>query len=220
MTKVKICGIQTVGDALLAAQHGADFIGMVFVPNRRRLVPVSRAQEIVKSVRARLENPPQMVGLFADASIETVNHIVTTCDLNLVQLCGQESLQYCRQTNVPALKVIHVSEKPQSTESVIALSRRIRDYSEHGHMITLDRMIGGLQGGTGLAFDWGTATQLSGWGLNFLLAGGLTPDNVTEAIKIVNPWGVDVSSGVETDNVKDPAKIKHFIANVRDPRLN
>jgi phosphoribosylanthranilate isomerase len=91
------------------------------------------------------------------------------------------------------------------------LAETINDYSGSGHMITLDRQEGVLQGGTGLSFDWQIASKLSKMGFKFVLAGGLTPSNVGEAIKIINPWGVDVSSGVETDGIKDSDKIEAFI---------
>ena len=95
------------------------------------------------------------------------------------------------------------------------LAESIQKYRDAGHLVTLDRQVDGLQGGTGKSFDWSIAAKLAQAGHEFLLAGGLTPENVAEAVRTVAPWGVDVSSGVETDGVKDTAKIRAFIQQAR-----
>ena len=140
-----------------------------------------------------------------------MNLFVSNCKLDWVQLCGRESLEYCDGVQARVFKVIHVPVESNSDEDVEELAATINDYSGSGHMITLDRQEGVLQGGTGLSFDWQIASKLSKMGFKFVLAGGLTPSNVGEAIKIVNPWGVDVSSGVETDGIKNTEKIEAFI---------
>ena len=215
MPMIKICGIREAQDALVCADSGADFFGLVFVPNRRRCLKAESAAHIVQELRGSFENPPEVVGLFADQSLDEVNLFVRNCGLNWAQLCGHESVEYCGNIQTNVFKVIHVPAESSSAEDSDKLSDRIIDYHQSGHMVTLDRQEGTLQGGTGLSFDWQVASKLSQTGYKFVLAGGLTPSNVGEAIKIVDPWGVDVSSGVETDGIKDPEKIRAFILQAR-----
>ena len=215
MTKVKICGIQRLEDALVASETGADFLGLVFVPQRRRRLDVASAQDIVSVLKTSVAQVPQVVGLFADQSLEDVNEIIDACNLDLVQLCGKESLEYCQQVKAQVIKAVHVGGSGSDAEVVEGLAERVEDYCNAGHLVTLDRLIEGVQGGTGQSFDWSIASQLSRRGLPFLLAGGLTPDNISQSVAEVNPWGVDVSSGVETNGVKDHAKIRSFINNAR-----
>jgi phosphoribosylanthranilate isomerase len=228
MTRVKICGIQQLEHALVAAEAGADYIGLVFVPGRRRRVEVAAAREIVARIRAlggsdpigRGQgrnvpgvNVPKVVGLFADQAGEEVNEVVRKCGLDLVQLCGQESLDYCRQVRARVIKVLHVPGS--GVADAAGFLANIRRFRESGNLVTLDRQVDGRPGGTGLSFDWDIAGQMSRQGQEFMLAGGLTPDNLAEAIARVRPWGVDVSSGVETGGVKDPVKIRAFVGTAR-----
>ncbi len=215
MTAIKICGIQRAEDAVAAAAAGADFVGLVFVPQRRRRLTEEQAAQIVKALTACRGKTPQVVGLFADQPIDEVNRHIATCPLEQVQLCGKESLDYCGQVLAPVIKVIHVPEGGVQDGDIVRLAERIQKYQNVGHLVTLDRQIEGLQGGTGEYFDWSIAARLAQAGHKFLLAGGLTPDNVAEAVRSVVPWGVDVSSGVETGGVKDPTKIHAFIQQVR-----
>ena len=216
MIRAKICGIRRTEDAIIAAEAGADFFGLVFVPERRRRLETGVAAEIVEELRTLIPDPPQAVGLFADQPLEEVAGTINACGLDLAQLCGQESPDYCRQvadrTGVEIIKVLHIS----ASEAVGGgLGGRLAPYQQAGCYITLDRLVEGLQGGTGQSFDWEVAAQLSKEGRKFLLAGGLTPENVAQAVKQVNPWGVDVSTGVETGGLKDEAKIRAFIRNAR-----
>ena len=215
MTKVKICGIQRPKDALAAAAAGADYIGLVFVPERHRRLDIGPAKDIVSVLRASAAQVPQVVGLFADQPLAVVDKIIETCDLDLAQLCGGESLEYCQQVKAQVIKVVHVDGSASGPGAVEALAERVGVYRNAGHLVTLDRLIEGLQGGTGHSFDWGIAAQISGRGISFLLAGGLTPENVSRSVAKVNPWGVDVSSGVETDGAKDHAKIQSFVSNAK-----
>ena len=173
MVKVKICGLQRVEDALVAAEAGADYIGLAFVPNRRRRVTVAQARRIVDAVRERSGSPPKVVGLFADQPIEEVKDIVAACGLDMVQLCGSEAPEYCGQTTVPVIKVLHVCADPTTDDAVDVLSERVRLLAGQGHMVTLDRLVEGLQGGTGVAFDWKVAAEISERGHKYILAGGL-----------------------------------------------
>jgi len=228
VTKVKICGIQQPADAVAAAEAGADFIGMVFVPQRHRRLDREAAINVVRSLGASSASSPaptvpkpvpkpvpKIVGLFAGQPLDEVNQLIDACGLDMAQLCGQESLEYCREVNAPVIKVIHVAASAAGPEAVGALAGQIAAYCDAGHLVTLDRLVEGIQGGTGHSFDWDIAAQLGQRGLSFLLAGGLSPDNVARAVAEVQPWGVDVSSGVETCGVKDRNKIQAFIHNAK-----
>ncbi len=223
--KVKICGIRRLEDAVVAADAGADYIGLVFVPGRPRRVDIPTAAAIVSGIKANGVAAPKVVGLFADQPLEEVNHTANACGLDLLQLCGGESTEYCAGAVRPVIKVVHVSSSikgPDFTGDATAdttadesawqtLVDRIKSYSLAGNLVTLDRLVEGIPGGTGESFDWGVAAELSRRGHSFLLAGGLLPDTVGRAIEDVQPWGVDVSSGVETGGVKDAGKIRDFI---------
>ena len=213
--RVKICGIRNLDDASVAAEAGADYIGMVFVPERRRRITPQEAKVIVEGVRASSGSVPRIVGLFADQSVEEVSGIIDYCGLDLVQLCGQETVKYAGELGCDVIKVVHVAESATADDDA-GTGARVKEFSGLGHLVTLDRLVEGIQGGTGQGFDWGVATSLSRAGHPFLLAGGLTPENVAEAITTVNPWGVDVSSGVETDGNKDHTKIRLFLNNARN----
>ena len=221
MIRTKICGIQRTEDAIIASEAGADFIGLNFVPERRRRIELAVAAEIVDELRALVPEPPSVAGLFADQPLEEVAIAANSCGMELVQLCGQESPDYCRQvaekTGVGIIKVIHIpaSESVDDGSSPGGIESRIKEYLKVDCLITLDRLVEGLQGGTGQSFNWDVAAYFSSRGYEFLLAGGLTPDNVSQAVKQVNPWGVDVSSGVETGGQKDAEKVRAFIKNAR-----
>ena len=215
MIRVKICGIGNPADACVAAEAGADYIGMVFVPERRRRISPGNAKDIVDAVRALDAPHPRMVGLFADQPLKEVNEVVAHCGLDAVQLCGRESVEYAADMDCEVIKVVHVPASYRPPDDVPQLADRVREYADAGCLVTLDRLVEGIQGGTGQSFNLEVAASLSGRGVSFLLAGGLTPANVGRAISIVRPWGVDVSSGVETIGKKDRRKIRRFVENAR-----
>tara|TARA_B100000315_G_scaffold121917_1_gene111776 strand:- start:3815 stop:4522 length:708 start_codon:yes stop_codon:yes gene_type:complete len=215
MTKVKICGIRKLADALVAAEAGADMVGLVFVPGRRRCLEPGAARGIVEGLRASGGPIPEVVGLFADQPLKEVSQIMESCGLDLAQLCGNESLEYCRRVPGRVIKVVHVDPRTPEAAVVDSLADLVQAYRAAGHLVTLDRLVEGLQGGTGHRFNWGVAARLSQRGLSFFLAGGLSPANVALAVATAKPWGVDVSSGVETDGAKDHEKIRAFIRNAR-----
>lgn len=216
MIKVKICGIQRLADAQVAAEAGADFIGLVFVPGRPRRLDDNDAGALVSQLKASGEPTPQVAGLFADQPVELVNRGIEDCGLDLVQLCGDESVDYCRRVRGRVIKVLHVAGSLTANTGVAHLMDRIQAYRSAGCLVTLDRLVEGVPGGTGQSFNWSVAVELARRGHSFLLAGGLTPDNVSQAVDAVRPWGVDVSSGVETGGVKDAQKIRAFIRNARE----
>ena len=215
MIRVKICGLSSPDDACAAADAGADYIGMVFVPERRRRIAPEAAREIVDAVRSLPNVTPRMVGLFADQPLAEVNAIAARCGLDAAQLCGAETPEYAAAVDCPVIKAVHVPASYRAPGDVPELAARMEEYAAAGCIVTLDRLVAGLQGGTGQSFDLEVAAALARRGAAFLLAGGLSPANVARAISAVRPWGVDVSSGVETLGRKDRRKIRRFIDNAR-----
>ena len=213
---VKICGVRRLADALAAADAGADYIGIVFVPGRRRRLESDAARRITDGLRDGGGNAPKSVGLFGDQPLADVLDTITAAGLDGVQLCGAESVDYCRRVQeygAGVIKVMHIADGAGAAD-IDAVSRSIDAYAAAGCTITLDRQVAGWHGGTGQSFDWRIAARLAERH-RFMLAGGLTPDNVAAAVQSAQPWGVDVSSGVETDGVQDADKIRRFIANAR-----
>ncbi|MDA1348453.1 MAG: phosphoribosylanthranilate isomerase [Chloroflexi bacterium] len=215
MTRFKICGLRELDHALVAADSGADFIGFNFVPGVRRQVTPEHAEAVIKEFRRlRGVGPPQVVGLFANQPVDEVNRIAGQCGLDLAQLCGNEPPEYWEAVDIPVIKQIKVRDGDGSEGAAESTRREVAEVISHGHMAMLDTHREGSLGGTGKTFDWSIAAALSG-AYDYLLAGGLSPENVGLAIATAMPWGVDVSSGVETDGVKDPDKIVAFANQVR-----
>ena len=216
MTIVKICGLREPEHALAAMGAGADLLGMVFVPGVRRRIAPEQARAIVQAVReARGAHAPKFVGLFSDQPLGEVNETIAAVGLDHVQLCGSEPLDFCRRVAVPPLKVLHVRADRPRAESLSDLDARLIDLNAAGWLGILDKHSDVQPGGLGESFDWTLAAELARRGRRFLLAGGLTPQNVAEALRVAHPEGVDVSSGVETGGVKDVAKIRAFIQGAR-----
>jgi phosphoribosylanthranilate isomerase len=209
MTRVKLCGIMEVSHALAAAEAGADFIGMVFAPSRRRITS-QRGREINQAIIRT--SRPSMVGVFVNLPQGEVNEIAQFCCLDYVQLSGGEPVEYMKGIERPIIKAIHLKGQPMSE----VLAEMEQGYNVRGDFIyLLDSYASGMYGGTGKASNWDIAAEVAGK-FPIILAGGLSPQNVSQAIKRVKPWGVDVSSGIETDGVKDIAKMKAFIKEVRE----
>jgi phosphoribosylanthranilate isomerase len=202
MTKVKICGITNLDDALAAVEFGADALGFNFVPNTPRYIEPPQAAEI----SAQLPPFVTIVGVFVDAAIEDIKLIAAQCKLDVLQLHGKEPPDFCRQFNRRVIKAFRIKHQ----DSLTVLPR----YTVSAYL--LDTYVKGAMGGTGVTFDWKLAADAKRYGL-VLLAGGLNPENVASAIQAVHPYGVDVSSGVEAEpGKKDHGKLKHFIAAVKD----
>ena len=216
MTNVKICGLRTLSDATIAMQEGADFIGFVFVQNVTRQINVSTAKKIIKQTKKLLQPDAQLkfVGLFVNEQIDQINQIINECELDYVQLCGNETPTQWKSLNTNVIKQLKI---PPSIAEELTIDEEmiIRDaemiYSS-GAKILIDADVQGKHGGTGVLSDWDLASKISAK-YPVILAGGLTPRNVSNAIQVVNPWGVDVSSGVESNSQKDPEKIAQFIKN-------
>jgi len=203
MTRVKICGITRVQDALAAVRLGADAIGLVFYANSPRHVAPQQAREISGAL------PPFVtsVGLFVNPAPEEVGVVLQAVHLDLLQFHGEEPPEFCRQFRVPYLKAVRV--KPG-----LDLVQYAASYSDARGLL-LDAFVEGAHGGTGQSFDWGLIP--SGLPLPVVLSGGLDEANVAGAIRQVRPWAVDVSSGVESaKGIKDAARMAAFMQGVRD----
>lgn len=210
MTKLKICGLGNTAQALAAAEAGADFLGFVLVPGLRRTLSEERTREIVQEYRRkRGTDTPRLVGLFADQPLPEVHRMLRRCGLDMAQLCGDEPPEYWAAVDAPIIRQIRVPDDGPRGERVSGLLRRLEEVASMGYLPLLDRLEKGSLGGTGRSFDWAVAAEVAR-SHDFLMAGGLTAENVGQAIGTANPWGVDVSSGVETDGVKDLSKIADF----------
>lgn len=201
-TRVKICGIASVEDGIAAADAGADAIGLVFYPPSPRDVDLATAAAIVRAVGPFVTT----VALFVNPEPGLVRDVIETVRPALLQLHGDETNDFCVQFAHPFLKAIRVREQTDMAAVVAAFP----DASG----LLFDAWNPKLYGGTGDTFEWTRLEGLTGFPL--ILAGGLTPDNVEDAVLTVSPYGVDVSGGVEAaKGVKDADRIRHFIAAVR-----
>ena len=212
MTRVKICGIKDKEHALAAVEAGADFIGLVFAPSPRRVEP-DDALEIVRTVKDA-SDAVEIVGVFVNMSPQQVNLIAATQGLDRVQLSGNEPWEYCRFMAKPIIRAVHIPPEGSAEDVLSRLEEGERMLAGIEHIYLLDTQMAGRYGGTGNTFPWEVARQAA-QRYPVIVAGGLDPDNVAQAIEAAAPWGVDVSSGVETGGVKDTAKIKAFIEAVR-----
>ena len=211
MTRVKICGITERAHALAVAEAGADFLGLVFAPSKRQLAP-QEARRIAEAVR-KANNAIEIVGVFVNTPPAEVNQTAAFCRLDRVQLSGDESWEYCREITLPIIKALRVGrQRPEEICATLTAGASL--LSPKRFIALLDSQVKGKYGGTGTRFNWRTAEQVARR-FPTIIAGGLEPDNVAEAIKTVAPWGVDVSSGVEVGGVKDVAKIRAFIEAAR-----
>ena len=201
MVRVKICGITNIEDALMAVEAGADALGFVFVEQSPRCVSPQKAAAIVSAL------PPfiQTVGLFVDADIERVNWVADFCGLDIIQLHGDEAPDFCTEVRRRVVKAFRVKDAGSLSS--------LASYQVAGYL--LDAWSPAAHGGTGKAFDWSLARDAA-CTRPIILAGGLSPENVRDAVDFVQPYGVDVSSGVESSpGKKDPEKVREFIRNAK-----
>ena len=199
--KIKVCGMTQLDDVLTAVDCGADAVGFIFYKKSPRHVNESTVKKIVVHL------PPfvNRVGVFVNETAERINRLVEVCGLDAVQLHGDESPAFCRRIKVPVIKAFRM----KNAESLASLSK----YRVNGFL--LDTFDEEQWGGTGQTFDWKWARGAKKYG-SVILAGGLTPVNVASAVRRVQPYGVDVCSGVEkSPGKKDPRKIRAFFKAVR-----
>jgi phosphoribosylanthranilate isomerase len=198
--KVKICGITDHKTAQAAVEYGADAIGLVFADSKRR-VSIEKAQEIVSALPIDVLK----IGVFVNESKEEIERIASMVGLTHIQLHGDESAMFSESLSLPVIKAISYQENADLHE----INQYPADY------ILLDGPKGKYHGGNGTAFDWNRVDPLLFRGKKVILAGGLNCDNVAEAVSVIKPHMVDVSSGVETGGSKDHGKIKTFIEKVK-----
>ena len=195
--KVKICGLRTLEAAQTAERAGADFLGFILWPKSRRYVSASQTGSIVQAVRERA----MTVGVVVDQSLEEVVDLARRCRFNAIQLHGHESEEYVeyvkRTLDRPVIKAFKADEEG-------ALEKALHSSADY---VMIDS-----GAGSGKKFDW---SILKDFKRDYFLAGGLDPDSVEEAIRMLEPYAVDVSSGVETDGIKDEKKIESFIKAVK-----
>jgi phosphoribosylanthranilate isomerase len=196
--KVKICGLTNLPDALAAAEAGADALGFVFCDKSPRSVSLETASGIIRQL------PPSVVkvGVFANATEEFVRRAIAECGLSLLQFHGDESPAYCLQFHLMSMKAFRIRDA--------ASLQALTDYPTDAWL--LDSYAPDKLGGTGEKFNWDLAVEAQKLGRPIFLAGGLTPENVADAVRRVQPYAVDVSSGVEASpGTKDQAKVRGFI---------
>ena len=202
LPRIKICGITRQADAQIAASLGVDAVGFVLAESPRRMEP-----HTVRQIRLSLPPFVRTVGVFVDEDPEFVSQIATFCGFDWVQLHGNESPDYCNVLDFKPLKAIRVRDR-QSIETMAAYKGCVAGF-------VLDTYVEGQHGGTGKTFDWALAKEAKQYG-TVILSGGLTPEDVRQAIHLVSPHGVDVSSGVESaPGIKDHEKMRRFVAEAR-----
>jgi phosphoribosylanthranilate isomerase len=219
MTWVKICGMTNLEDALVAVEAGADAVGFVFYEKSPRNVSVALAREIVGKLPQNVEK----VGVFVDADSKSMRGMVVEAGLTAVQLHGKRSMDSVWNDERPAVESIGVTKLipmiPGNSlkDGGIMISDRVR---ENTFALLLDSQCNGLSGGSGINFDWETTrgmVQSLGFLVPVIVAGGLTPTNVGEAVTLFQSFGVDVVSGVEArPGKKDPEKVRAFVRAVRE----
>ena len=208
MTKIKICGIKTLKDALAAIDAGADYLGFNFYSKSVRFIEKETCVDIT-SVLKREYPQIKLVGVFVNSPVDEVKNILEICSLDLAQLHGDEMPEMFAQLVPRVFKAIRLSTDFETDK------RTVTDFVElrQGQVpaLLVDAAVKGVYGGSGVTADWSAATELAKR-YPLLLAGGLTLENVADAVRQVKPWGVDVASGVESaPGEKDASKMKAFV---------
>jgi phosphoribosylanthranilate isomerase len=216
--KIKICGIKTIQDMQCAVHYGADAMGLVFVPGSSRCVSISQALAITKAC------PPFLikVGLFVNASADLIQDHLKILNLDLLQFHGDEDLEpndFCKKFNKPFIKALKINSKIQHQDTQIQIIlKSMSNYPDAAGFLldSFDPNFPDQHGGTGKNFNWEIFKNIKS-PKPLILAGGLTPENIQEAIKATQPYAVDVSSGVASaPGIKSPEKIQKFCEQVRD----
>jgi phosphoribosylanthranilate isomerase len=203
MTKIKICGITNLKDALAAIDAGADLLGFNFYPKSPRYIDIGICRDMTSVLRKNYAHIT-LVGVFVNTSVAEINVALETCGLALAQLHGDEPPEMLAALGGRAFKAFRGA--PDNTMGYIRSA---------APALLVDAAVKGIYGGSGVVADWSVAAELSKR-VPLLLAGGLTPENVSEAVRQVQPWGVDVASGVEASpGAKDSGKMKAFVAEVQ-----
>ncbi len=199
--RIKICGIRTFKDIQAINLFDISYAGFIFAESKRRVT-----KEQAKAMRDALRPDIKAVGVFVNTPTDHINEIIDYCQLDIAQLHGEESPKHCKEIHRAVWKCIPIQD-----EGSLAAAEQYRSIAG----ILLDTYSQGARGGTGRTFCWEWATEASNQYFT-ILAGGLNPENVQRAVKIVKPHVVDISSGVETDTQKDPYKIEQLVRRIKD----
>jgi phosphoribosylanthranilate isomerase len=204
MVKVKICGITNLQDALLSARAGADIVGFIFAESKRRMTPEAAAK-----IAGKIPKKVLKAGVFVNEDVRKVNSVIKKAKLDIVQLSGNESVNYIKKIkNAAIIKVIRIKDKSN-------LLKKIRIYEDYVDLFLFDTYLRNTYGGTGRTFNWNIVKNLK-TRKPFFVAGGITPENVCSLLEIKGIHGVDVGSGAETrPGKKSRDKIKRLFGNIR-----
>jgi phosphoribosylanthranilate isomerase len=204
MVKVKICGITNPEDATLAVALGVDALGFIFAPSPRQVSP-ENAQRIIDSL------PPfvQKVGVFVDGDLRSIQDIKDFCYLDVIQLHGDESPDFCQEFMPETIKAFRL-KNDSSLQPIIRYQGKVS-------ALLLDTYQEGLKGGTGKPFEWGLAVKARGFGIPVILSGGLGPSNIARAVLTVRPYAIDVNSSIERrPGIKDPVLMRQLMEKVKN----
>lgn len=205
-TKIKICGITNLEDARFAAGALVDYLGFIFYEKSPRYVEPGEAGAIINWIEG-----PQKVGVFVNQPLDDVNQIAKETGLDYVQLHGDESVEYCGLIEKPIIKVLHIEKETVD----YLLKHQVEQYAKVADYLLFDTKLEGKWGGTGTAFNWNILKEISD-DVPFFLSGGLSVENIKEAIETVQPYAVDVSSSLEEKpGLKDFGKIEAFMDEIR-----
>lgn len=202
--KIKICGVTDINTAKKVCEYGADYIGFVFAKSKRQIT-VEKAKDISLQIGSSIKK----VGVFVDEKPEEIIKIANYCELDYIQLHGSETLEgySCKQKIIRSISV-DINEDSDLAENFEGLM------GSYDHIL-FDTKVGKVEGGSGISFNWDKLDEINLKNQKYFLAGGININNVEEAIKIINPYAIDVSSGVETNGEKDIVKIREFIELIR-----
>jgi len=202
MVRVKVCGLKRVEDALLAVELGAEMLGLNFWKGSARKIELSEAREIASVIKGKAK----IVGVFVNQSLEDVLEIAQAIPLDMVQLHGEETPGYCNQLSIPVIKALRLGEESD-----------LRNLDLYPKVLWLIDSKTERYGGSGISPDWALARKANEKAGKIILAGGLNPENVAQAIQIVQPWAVDVASGIEiSPGVKDKNKMRKFFEELKN----
>lgn len=201
MTRIKICGLTRIDDTIWANELLPDYIGFIFAISRRRI----DAKDAVK-IAERLNSNIKKVGVFVNPSIQYIDEVLSQCPLDILQFHGEETPEFCDKIKTPIIKAFRMKNKDTLD--------KIKNYDVDS--LLFDGYHPSFHGGEGISFPWEWVKDLDTKNKEIFIAGGINIDNIKEVIKTVHPYAVDVSSSVETEDIKDKDKIERFMRKVRE----
>ena len=231
MVKVKICGLTRLEDAVVALEAGADFLGFILFPPSPRAISEEAVARLSGELRTRLRpqfarpNPPLLIGVFVNRPAAEAAHILSECGLDLAQLSGDEDAQQLIDSSSPLFKRAYKAIRPRSIDEAKSLTTRYTnfesDMDSQQPRLLIDSPHAKLYGGTGKTGDWSLAARLAAITPGLMLAGGLDPDNVAQAVTAAKPYAVDVAGGVEDQpGIKNHVRLREFIRNAKSVKTH